>query len=432
MRCNGAFRFDELVAFAERAGADEVWTGHYARIVERDGVKLVGKARDARKDQSYMLAAVDPTLLERVRFPLGDQTKEETRAEAAALGLAAARRAESQEACFLGGDDYRAFLERQGLHATRGPVVDLDGATIGEHDGYWRFTPGQRRGVRVAANRPLYVLRNRRDHEHRDRRPARAPRGTRRRGTGQAVPAGGPGRREAALSLRSRSRRRRRRPRTASRSSSTSPRTASHAVRWRCVYDDDAVVGAGVITAVDADASRISAMTVLAVSSGDVLDYALAAFFVVAGAGLAYMLIRMGGTFARLSSFISGAERDVLPVVVKAGGTVDRVNDQIDKLDTVTDSAVAMADSADTAVRAVSTAITTPVKKVSGLAAGVSHGFSAFRARRDAGEAVRVAKETAARRESELDDELRNAGQTRPESAAAGRVAAAGRSRPRS
>ena len=156
-------------------------------------------------------------------------------------------------------------------------------------------------------------------------------------------------------------------------------------------------------------------MNVLAVSSGDVLDYALAAFFVVAGAGLAYMLIRMGATFARLSSFISGAERDVLPVVVKAGGTVDRVNDQIDKLDTVTDSAVAMADSADTAVRAVSTAITTPVKKVSGVAAGVSHGFAAFRARRDAGEAVRVAKETAARRESELDDELRNAGQTRPD-----------------
>jgi len=159
MRCNGTFRFDELVAFAERAGADMVWTGHYARIVERDGVKLVGKARDARKDQSYMLAAVDPTLLERVRFPLGEQTKGETRAEAAELGLAAARRAESQEACFLGGDDYRAFLERQGLPATRGPVVDLDGATIGEHDGYWRFTPGQRRGVRIAADRPLYVLR---------------------------------------------------------------------------------------------------------------------------------------------------------------------------------------------------------------------------------------------------------------------------------
>ena len=112
-------------------------------------------------------------------------------------------------------------------------------------------------------------------------------------------------------------------------------------------------------------------MYVLASTPSDILDYALSAFFVASGAGLAYMLIRMGGTFARLSSFIKGSERDLLPVIVKAGGTVDRVNDQLDKLDTVTDSAVAMADNADTAVRAVSTAITTPVKKVSGLAAAV-------------------------------------------------------------
>lgn len=152
-----------------------------------------------------------------------------------------------------------------------------------------------------------------------------------------------------------------------------------------------------------------------AVTAGEVLDYALAAFFVASGAGLLYLLIRMGGTFARLSSFVKGAERDVLPVVVKAGGTVDRVNDQIEKLDTVTDSAVAMADSADTAVRAVSTAITTPVKKVSGFASGVSHGVSAFRSRRDAGEAMRVAKDAAARRESELDEELRHAGATPPQ-----------------
>jgi len=155
-------------------------------------------------------------------------------------------------------------------------------------------------------------------------------------------------------------------------------------------------------------------VTLLATSAGEILDYALAAFFVASGAGLLYLFIRMGGTFARLSSFIKGSERDLLPVIVKAGGTVDRVNDQLDKLDTVTDSAVSMADSADTAVRAVSTAITTPVKKVSGFASGISHGFSAFRSRHDAGEAVRVAKDAAARRESEVEEELRNAGQ--PES----------------
>jgi tRNA-uridine 2-sulfurtransferase len=159
MRCNGPFRFDELVAFAERAGADELWTGHYARIVERDGIRLVARGADDRKDQSYMLAEVRPALLERVRFPLGEQTKEETRAEAAAAGLLAAGRAESQEACFLGGDDYRAFLERQGLKTAPGAIVDSDGRTVGSHGGYWRFTPGQRRGLQVNGGRPLYVLR---------------------------------------------------------------------------------------------------------------------------------------------------------------------------------------------------------------------------------------------------------------------------------
>jgi hypothetical protein len=156
-------------------------------------------------------------------------------------------------------------------------------------------------------------------------------------------------------------------------------------------------------------------MTVLASTAGDILDYALAFFFVAGGLALAYMLVRMGGTFARLSWFLRGSVRVLLPVIVKAGGTVDRVNDQIDKLDVVTDSAVSMADSADTAVRAVSTAITTPVKKVTGLAAGVSHGVAAFRARRDVGEAMHVAKDAAAKRESELDEELRNAGRTEPE-----------------
>jgi tRNA-specific 2-thiouridylase len=92
MRCNGVFRFDELVAFTERAGASELWTGHYARVVERDGMRLVGRSADPEKDQSYMLAAVDPALLERVRFPLGGQTKAQTRDEAADAGLAAARR----------------------------------------------------------------------------------------------------------------------------------------------------------------------------------------------------------------------------------------------------------------------------------------------------------------------------------------------------
>ena len=158
IRCNGSFRFDELVAFAERAGAEELWTGHYARVVERDGERFVARGADREKDQSYMLATVDRRLLDRIRFPLGGQTKADTREEAARAGLAAAARGESQEACFLGGDDYRAFLERRGLRATAGEVVDTEGSVVGTHEGYWRYTAGQRRGLGIASLRPLYVL----------------------------------------------------------------------------------------------------------------------------------------------------------------------------------------------------------------------------------------------------------------------------------
>ena len=157
-RCNGSFRFGRLLSFAKQAGAARLATGHYARIVERSGTRLLARAVDRDKDQSYMLAALDPRLLDRLWFPLGDQTKEETRNEAERAGLRVARRAESQEACFLGGDDYRAFLERQGLGARRGAVVDTEGNEVGSHAGYWRYTPGQRRGLGVATGTPVYAV----------------------------------------------------------------------------------------------------------------------------------------------------------------------------------------------------------------------------------------------------------------------------------
>jgi len=160
MRCNGSFRFAELLAFAERAGATRLATGHYARIQEYDGKPLLSRAMDPAKDQSYMLARLDPRFLGRLWFPLGEQGKEETRAEAAQAGLEVASRAESQEACFLAGGDYRDFLERHGLVPAEGPLVDEDGHELGRHRGFWRFTPGQRRGLGVAADEPLYALRS--------------------------------------------------------------------------------------------------------------------------------------------------------------------------------------------------------------------------------------------------------------------------------
>jgi len=157
--CNGDFRFTELLAFADRAGATKLATGHYARIVRHRGRLLLARAADTRKDQSYMLARLDPRTLERIEFPLGETTKEETRAEAERAGLAVARRQESQEACFLAGDDYRRFLGRAGVAAEAGDIVDGSGTVLGTHQGHWRFTPGQRRGLGISASRPLHVLR---------------------------------------------------------------------------------------------------------------------------------------------------------------------------------------------------------------------------------------------------------------------------------
>ena len=158
IRCNGSFRFAELLAFARRAGCDRLATGHYARIDEHRGRLLLHRGADPQKDQSYMLARLDPKHLERIWFPLGEQDKESTRSEAERAGLAVARRAESQEACFLAGDDYRAFLARHGLAPRAGEVVDEQGLVLGTHDGFWGFTPGQRKGIGVSAARPLYVL----------------------------------------------------------------------------------------------------------------------------------------------------------------------------------------------------------------------------------------------------------------------------------
>ena len=159
IRCNGSFRFAELLAFARRAGASRLATGHYARTVSHRGRVLLARGADDAKDQSYMLGRLDPALLDRIVFPLGSQTKAETRAEAARAGLEVATRSESQEACFLAGDDYRAFLARQGLGAREGALVDEEGRELGRHSGYWRYTPGQRRGLGVTSSEPLYALR---------------------------------------------------------------------------------------------------------------------------------------------------------------------------------------------------------------------------------------------------------------------------------
>jgi uncharacterized protein YoxC len=144
---------------------------------------------------------------------------------------------------------------------------------------------------------------------------------------------------------------------------------------------------------------------------GDLWRLALAVFLLSVGLSTAYLLVRLGGTVARLSAFIRGAEREVLPVINKVGGSVDRVNGQLDKVDRITDSAVDAAESVDTAVRAVSMAVTRPVQKVSGFAAGISYGAADFKTKRSWRHAVQAGKDAAARREQELGEELREEGE---------------------
>jgi tRNA-specific 2-thiouridylase len=148
------------VAAAARLGAPRVATGHYARLVVREGQTLVSRGADEAKDQSYMLARVAPEVLERLRLPLGGATKDAVRAEAAAAGLAAAAARESQDVCFLGGGALGDFLAREGVPLGAGSIRDEAGHELGRHAGAVAYTPGQRRGLGLASAAPLYVLRS--------------------------------------------------------------------------------------------------------------------------------------------------------------------------------------------------------------------------------------------------------------------------------
>jgi uncharacterized protein YoxC len=150
---------------------------------------------------------------------------------------------------------------------------------------------------------------------------------------------------------------------------------------------------------------------VAALETIDVLWIALSGFLVLVGLALAFALVRLAATLRSVSSLVQSLEKQVLPLITKAGGTVDLVNAQLDKLDRVTDSAVDAADSLDTAVRAVTIALTRPVTKISGLAAGLSHGVAALRARRGLRCAVGSGRAAAARREHEIAEELERGGE---------------------
>jgi tRNA-uridine 2-sulfurtransferase len=156
VRCNGSVRLDAMLELGVRLGAGTLATGHYARI--EDG-PLLRVASDEARDQSYVLAALDPTSLARIRFPLGSMSKAEVREVARDAGIAVADRPASQDLCFLAGTRQDAFLARHGGVPERsGPILDGSGTRLGEHRGAHLYTIGQRRGLGIGGGRPLYVL----------------------------------------------------------------------------------------------------------------------------------------------------------------------------------------------------------------------------------------------------------------------------------
>jgi tRNA-uridine 2-sulfurtransferase len=162
--CNGHVRLDAMLALADRLGCATLATGHYARTAEQADANgpLLRVAEDPAKDQSYMLAALDPASLKRMRFPLGEMRKPAVRELAAQAGLPVASKADSQDLCFLAGTDRARFLARHGGIGDRpGELVATDGTVLGEHRGQHRFTVGQRRGlggIQVQPPAPVYVL----------------------------------------------------------------------------------------------------------------------------------------------------------------------------------------------------------------------------------------------------------------------------------
>jgi len=159
IRCNQEIKFEALYHYCIEKGIHCLASGHYARVDVREGRAYLLRGLDTRKDQSYFLQRLSQECLSRAVFPLGDMTKEEIRRQAGAMGLPCHLRPESQEICFMDGMDYREFVEkRQGPGIRRkGAIITDEGALLGEHEGAYRYTIGQRHGLGIASSEPYYV-----------------------------------------------------------------------------------------------------------------------------------------------------------------------------------------------------------------------------------------------------------------------------------
>ncbi len=157
--CNRYIKFGALWEEVEKMGAAILATGHYARREkDKSGRYILKKGRDKNKDQSYFLCQLTQEQLSRTMFPIGNLTKEEVMEIAAELGLPARNRPESQEICFIPGNDHAAFIDKYTAESDRpGPILDEAGKTLGQHRGIASYTVGQRKGLGIATAEPLYV-----------------------------------------------------------------------------------------------------------------------------------------------------------------------------------------------------------------------------------------------------------------------------------
>lgn len=159
--CNNWLKFGKLWEFARQVGADQIASGHYAQIRsgETDSIPALLRGIDADKDQSYVLFGIDPEVLRHVLFPVGNYTKPQIRELAERAGLRVAAKPDSQEICFVPDQDYAGFIRRyRGDQETAGELVDTSGQVIGRHEGFEKFTIGQRRGLGIAFGEPRYVV----------------------------------------------------------------------------------------------------------------------------------------------------------------------------------------------------------------------------------------------------------------------------------
>ena len=164
--CNNFIKFDQFLEMAEGVGAQEIATGHYARITrdEKTGRWQMRRSVDSSKDQTYFLFGLKQDQMARTLFPLGGYNKTQVRELARELGISTADKSDSQEICFVPNGDYAAFIdayfEEQGISSaqTRGEIVTQDGKVLGEHEGVHHFTVGQRKGLGISAREPLYVI----------------------------------------------------------------------------------------------------------------------------------------------------------------------------------------------------------------------------------------------------------------------------------